>query len=248
MRFFERASAHLVRRVPVKILRSRLTRSIASITFDDFAKSSWQVGGPILARHRAQATYFVSGSLLGRTLNGIDFYDANDLLGVHSAGHEIGSHTYSHWSVKHISKQELLTDVAENDIFIRDILSDVVPETFAYPYGDTSIRTKVLFARRFSCCRGTELGINKGLLDLAQLKAVPIDAHQWDANSIDRWIAEASCTAAWLIFVAHDISNTPTQFGCTPLMIDEVLAKIRAANIEILTVKNAIGRACFAVP
>src|SRR5262249_51832532 len=48
-RFFGPAAQKIrnraVRAVPVKLARLRLKAPIASFTFDDFAKSAWQVGG-----------------------------------------------------------------------------------------------------------------------------------------------------------------------------------------------------------
>lgn len=245
MRVIERLNVHVIRRIRIKVMPSRLTRSIASITFDDFAKSSWRVGGPILARHQAPATYFVSGAFSGRTSDGQEFYDPSDLLGVHAAGHEIGGHTYSHYRVRQVSSDKLLSDAARNERFIRTTVGDVVPETFAYPYGDTSLRTKILFAHRFSCCRGTEPGVNRGALDLGQLKTVSLESRQWNAGAIDRWIADAFRTPCWIIFFTHDIADSPTPYGSTPWMIEEALAKTRAAGFEIMTVKNALARACF---
>ena len=149
MHVIERVRAHAVRRIRTKTLRPRLTQSIASISFDDFPKSSWRLGGPILERYQTLATYYVAGSLCGRTVDEIEYYNEEDLAAAHRAGHEIGSHTFAHRSVRQLSSTDLLLDARENESFVRHNLGDVVPETFAYPFGRVSLRTKILLGRHF---------------------------------------------------------------------------------------------------
>ncbi|HEY2836509.1 MAG TPA: polysaccharide deacetylase family protein, partial [Rhizomicrobium sp.] len=52
----------LSRHAAVKSAALTAGRPIASITFDDFPKSAWSEGGPVLARHGVRATYYTSGS------------------------------------------------------------------------------------------------------------------------------------------------------------------------------------------
>jgi peptidoglycan/xylan/chitin deacetylase (PgdA/CDA1 family) len=238
---------HVVRRIPIRTMPCRLARPIASITFDDFPKSAWRRGGRILADHRAFATYYVAGSLANTTCGGVEFYDRNDLVEVHAAGHEIGAHTYAHRDVRSFSIRELLADAERNDEFVGGVVGDVSLATFAYPYGSVTLRSKLKLGQRFACCRGTEPGINRGLLDLGQLAVVSLESRSWDPTRIDRWIADACRSPSWSIFYTHDIADAPTEYGCTPAMLNETLTKLRKAGIEILTVKNGLARACFGV-
>lgn len=245
MRILERVSAHITRRVPTKVLPARLSRSIVSFTFDDFPKSSWERGGPILAHHNAPATFFVAGSLCNTSSAGIRYYDRSDLDQVVRAGHEIGSHTYKHHHVKQVGSKDLMIDIKENEGFLRDCVSDVIPETFAYPFGETSIRTKLLFSRHFACCRGTETGVNRGFLDLGQLKTSSLESYQWDEKHLDQLIGSAVREPCWIIFVTHDVDDNPSQYGSTPGMLEAALGKVRSAGLDIFTVKNALAMACF---
>jgi peptidoglycan/xylan/chitin deacetylase (PgdA/CDA1 family) len=245
MGLLKRSVAHVTQRIQIKRFHSKLTRSIASVTFDDFPKSSWRVGGPILARHHASATFYVAGSLCNRSFNGLEFYTAEDLSAVHAAGHEIGNHTYLHHNVRLVSSESLLTDLVKNSNFVQQTVGDVIPETFAYPFGETSIRTKIVCARNFACCRGTNPGVNFGSLDLGQLKVASLESRQWKMDEIEELIATASHKPCWIIFLTHDIDDSPTPYGSTPSMLEDTLAKTRAAGIDILTVKNALARACF---
>lgn len=241
MQLLRRASDHLVRRIPIKALPCRLTRSVASIAFADFPKSAWRAGGPVLSHYGASATFYVSGALHGRRLGGLEYYDMDDLVAAHAAGHEIGSHTFAHLHTGALTSRELMADVAKNDRFIREHIGDVIPATFAYPFRDISLRVKILYSQRFACCLGTQAGINRGLLDLSQLKVVTLES---PAHTVDQAIAVASKVPSWIIFLGHDVSSTPSPNGTTPSMLEEVLEKTRAADIEVLTVKNALARAC----
>lgn len=243
--YLERARVHVVRRIPIKTMPCRLTRPIASITFDDFPKSAWRLGGRILSAHKAFATYYTAGALANTICAGVELYDKRDLVELHAAGHEIGAHTYAHRDVRSFSTKEMLADAEKNEEFVRDAVGDVSLETFAYPYGSVTLRSKLKLGQRFACCRGTEPGINRGRLDLGQLAVVSLESRSWDQTKIDRWIADAGRSPSWTIFYTHDIADAPTEFGSTPAMLDETLTKLREAGIEVLTVKNGLARACF---
>jgi peptidoglycan/xylan/chitin deacetylase (PgdA/CDA1 family) len=230
---------------PVKLIRSRLDRAVASITFDDFPRSAWRVGGPILARRDARATYYAAGRFCGLTEDGIEYYTPDDLSEVRAAGHEIGCHTFSHDYGTGLASAALEADVKRNGVFIRDRLGDYPLSSFAYPYGDVSPRTKLLFSKQFPTSRGIGRGINAGLIDLAQLRAIPLEYKAWDPAMIEGAVAEAVRRKGWLIFFTHDISDAPTPFGATPEMLDHALGAVRAAGIDILPVKHALARAAF---
>lgn len=244
MYVLERIRAHAVRRIQTKTLRPQLTQSIASITFDDFPKSSWQVGGPILERYQASATYYVAGSLCGKSVDDIEYYNQADLAEVYKAGHEIGSHSFAHRNVRQVPSQTLLSDFEENEAFVQRNLGDIALETFAYPFGQVSLRTKNLIGRHFASSRGTEYGINDRVFDLAQLKIVSIESHVWSEQAINRWLAKASSHPSWIIFLTHDISDNPTRYGSTPAMLEKTIEKTLAAGIKIDTVTNALELAC----
>ncbi|MEE9184603.1 MAG: hypothetical protein V3U39_09040, partial [Acidimicrobiia bacterium] len=51
-------------------IRSRLPAPVVTFTFDDFPQSAWSVGGRILERHNARATYFLSAKFCGQMISG----------------------------------------------------------------------------------------------------------------------------------------------------------------------------------
>ena len=245
MNLLHRINNVATRNIPVKLMRSHLDRPVASITFDDFPKSAWRAGGPILDRHGARATYYAAGRFCGITEDGIEYYDTEDLTQVRDAGHEIGCHTFSHEYGTGVASRLLNADVDRNQSFVADHLGDYPLSSFAYPYGDVSPRTKLLFSNRFPSSRGIRRGVNAGLIDLAQLKAIGLEKKAWNPAAIERAVENAVRSNGWIIFFTHDISDAPSPFGATPDMLDHALGCVRAAGIDVLPVKHALARTVF---
>ena len=235
---------HIVaRHLPVKLIRSRLDRPVASITFDDFPKSAWTRARSILQRYDARATYYAAGRFCGQFEDGLEYYGVDDLVEIQSASHEIGYHTFSHQYGTGIPSVELESDTARNQAFVTEALGDYRLSSFAYPYGDVSLRIKRLFGRRFPTSRGIHWGVNAGLIDLAQLKAIGLEHRAWRPSAIERAVETAMTYNGWIIFFTHDVSDTPSPFGATPEMLDHALSCVRARGIDILPVKHALERA-----
>jgi peptidoglycan/xylan/chitin deacetylase (PgdA/CDA1 family) len=249
MGIFQRANNFVTRKLPLKSVRSRLERPLASITFDDFPKSAWTVAGPILAQFGAKATYYAAGRFCGGHEDGIAYFDAEDLRAAHRAGHEIGAHSFAHQMAPMVSSAELAADEARNALALCEILGGVSgaarPSSYAYPYGEVSPRTKALMGKLFANARGIRPGVNAGRIDLAQLLAVPIDHRRWRPDEIAAAVQEAKAGNGWLILFTHDVCDEPSPFGCTPQMLTEVLEMLAAAEIPVMPVKHAMAEAVF---
>lgn len=235
----------LARLTPAHSVRLAGARPIASITFDDFPKSAWTRGGPILAEYKVHGTYYTAGSFCGRIEKGMEYYDADDLGALTAAGHEIGCHSFAHQPTPSLSTQELARDAARNEEFLKPFLNGRAPESYAFPYGLASPRTKKFFAPRFTNVRGVHPGLNSGRADLALLNVISIEMRCWDRDRIMRAITRARHDRAWIIFYTHDVSDAPSEYGSTPAMLSELLDRLAGARIEILpmceAVKEAVG-------
>jgi peptidoglycan/xylan/chitin deacetylase (PgdA/CDA1 family) len=232
----------VARNFPVKPVRSRLAQPVASISFDDFPRSAWMEGRGILQRHDAKATYYAAGRFCGQFEDGLEYYTADDLRQIRDAGHEVGCHTFSHEHGTGVDSVALATDSMRNEAFVSDVLGDYRLTSFAYPYGDVSVRTKLLFSRRFATCRGIRVGVNAGLVDLAQLHAIGLEHHWWDPALIENEVEVAARRRGWIIFFTHDVSDSPSEYGATPEMLDHALSCVREVGIDVLPVKHALAR------
>ncbi len=244
MGLMHRANNFLTRRLPVKLARCQLTRPVASITFDDFPKSAWTVGGPILARHNARATYYAAGRFCGIAEDGLDYYDAADLQALAAAGHEVGAHSFAHQMAPTLSSPALAADAERNAAVLAPLL-DQRMSNYAYPYGEVSPRAKAAMGARFATARGIRPGVNAGKIDLAQLRAMPLEHRRWVPAEIDGAVARAAAEPGWVIFFTHDVSESPSPFGCTPAMLEYTLERLSSAGIDTIPVRQAMARAVF---
>ena len=244
MGLIHRANSFVTRSLPLKLARCQLARPVASVTFDDFPKSAWTVGGPILQRYGACATYYAAGRFLGAHDDGIDYYEEGDLHALTAAGHEVGAHSFGHAMAPRVSSKALAEDAERNAVLLEPLVGQRLA-SYAYPYGEVSPRTKAAMGARFATARGIRRGVNAGMIDLAQLRAVPLEHRRWVPREIDAAVAEAAAAPGWLILFTHDVSDTPTPFGCTPAMLEYALERLQAARIETLPVRHAMARAVF---
>jgi peptidoglycan/xylan/chitin deacetylase (PgdA/CDA1 family) len=244
MSFAYRLGAFAARHTPVKPARLRFERPAASFSFDDFPRSAWEIGGPILERHGAKATYYAAGTYCGQTVDGIDYFDEPMLREVAAAGHELGCHSYSHEPCPQVADVLLSDDLERNAIFLEETLgADPAVASFAYPYGAACARTKRLMGERFPASRGIHPGVNGAATDLSQLKAIPLERRSWRADRVQRWIHEAYEARGWLVFFSHDVSDDPSPYGCTPDMLEHALGLVQATGFDIAPVGKALGLA-----
>jgi peptidoglycan/xylan/chitin deacetylase (PgdA/CDA1 family) len=248
MEFAQRLSRFAARRLPVRTAPLRGQRAVASVTFDDFPKSAWSAGGPLMARTRARGTYYTAGSFAGRTVDGIAYYDTADLVALRAAGHEIGCHGFGHEPVPTLSTTALKADTNRNAQFLRPFNGGEPPVSYAYPFGDVTLRTKMFYARRFATARGVHPAVNDGALDLAQLSTIGIETYTWNEEKMMRAVAGAKAARGWIVFHTHDVSDSPSPYGCTPAMLESVLKALAEADIEVLPMCEAVRVAIGAAP
>jgi peptidoglycan/xylan/chitin deacetylase (PgdA/CDA1 family) len=196
----------------------------------------------VLDRFGAKATYYAAGGFCGRRVDGIDYYDEPMLRAIDAAGHEVGCHSFSHEPSPLVGSALLADDLDRNAIFLQEALGrDPGPLSFAYPYGGVCSRTKRLMGARFPSCRGIHTGVNGVHADLAQLRAIPLEQRSWSRGRIERWVETARTEKAWLVFFSHDVSETPTPYGCTPAMLDHALDAVISAGFDLAPVNRALA-------
>ncbi len=243
MKLLAKANDVLTARMRFRTVRSRLERPVASFSFDDFPKSAWTVGGAMLEAHGARGTYFTAGSYCGVREDGLDYYDAQDLRALKAAGHEIGCHTFSHRKSSQVRSHALEADWDRNAAFLNEAVDGAELASFAYPFGDASPRTKALASRRFPVSRGIWKGVNRGAIDLAQLRVQPLEARSWTAKAVERRVRRAAEACGWIVFFSHDVSERPSPYGMTPAMLRHAIDTALAAGLDILPVREAYQRA-----
>jgi peptidoglycan/xylan/chitin deacetylase (PgdA/CDA1 family) len=220
-------------------------RPIVSFTFDGFAKSAAVNAAKALERRGATGTFYTSRCFCGATVDAIDHYDLEDLRRLVDNGHEIGCHTAGHVRAPSIAPAQLSADLEANAEFIGAQFGDLRMTTFAFPFGDIDVRTKLQTQRRFAACRSTSRGVNVGVADLGELRAEPLFSGSTDAAMVKGLIERSAQPNSWLIFFTHDVDETPSPYGCTPALFEHALESALTIGCEVLPVRNALGRIRF---
>lgn len=214
---------------------------VLSVSFDDFPRTAWTEGGAVLAAHGVKGTYFACGGLCGRSFLDLAQFNALDLQAASEAGHEIGCHSFSHLSARHVRLEAYRADLDANAAFLQERLGQRA-ETFAYPYGFLTPAAQLLAVSRYRAARGVYAGLEAGqAADHANLKAIGFETRQMARHDLPALIAAAAAAKGWLILFTHDVQDRPSPYGCTPRALDEVLAAARRAGLEIRPVRDALA-------
>lgn len=200
-----------------------------SITFDDFPISAAQTANRILVRNGWRGTYYLAPGLLGvHTSVGmvISEHDIGHLL---SEGHEIGNHTFSHADCTRISRKVLANELTLSEKFLK--LHGGVKQ-FAFPFGAYNCWSASYLGGRFRTMRTTQPGVNAGVTDLNLLKANRLYSPV-DDEKVNQLIETVKAQSGWLIFYTHDVSKTPSQFGCSVEEFERLMQKLKEANLSV---------------
>jgi peptidoglycan/xylan/chitin deacetylase (PgdA/CDA1 family) len=189
-------------------------------------------------------TYFVTGRLALENTSGA-IVTQDDLIEMVSRGHEIGCHTYSHQSVMGRNANDLANDLDLNATRLREAANLEGLFTFAYPYGQVSWTAKRVCGARFAACRGVREGMNYRFVDLSELRASRIFHPTYSPRHISELVKKCKRRGAWLIFYTHDVTERPSEWGCTPQEFTSVVQEVVNAGIEILSIKAAVGKSMF---
>jgi peptidoglycan/xylan/chitin deacetylase (PgdA/CDA1 family) len=230
------ASRHFFRR----LIEIHNSVPYISFTFDDFPRSALREGGAILLRHNLKATYYASFGLMGTEAPPGTVFAVEDIKELISQGHELGCHTFGHCHASQTKSRLFEESIIENKKAMKEIIPEADFMSFSYPISDPRPGTKRRAGRHFHCCRGGGQTFNSGLTDLNLLNAYFLEKCR-DNPSFVKEIIDQNCKArGWLIFATHDISETPSPYGCTPSFFEEIVNYSLVSRSIILPVSEAL--------
>jgi len=217
-----------------------LQKPLISFTFDDFPHSALMAGGAILNRFGLAGTFYASFSLVDKETPSGQIFCLDDLTTLFEQGHELGCHTFSHCDSWNTDPRTFEDSVVENRAALKEILPDAEFMSFSYPIEMPRPRTKGRIAPYFLSCRGGGQIINTGRTDLNQLSAFFLEKSRDNPQAVRDLIDLNQKERGWLIFATHDISDNPTQFGCTPEFFEHIVRYAVSSGAHILPVAKAI--------
>jgi peptidoglycan/xylan/chitin deacetylase (PgdA/CDA1 family) len=225
---------------PRQVIQVPAHEPIISFTFDDVPDSALDAGAAILEAHGARGTFYISGGLEGRVEPDRTLIDAAGCKELVARGHEIGCHTYGHQNLRHVDRPFLTADLSRNEHYLGAVDPRPGRRNFAYPYNGGSVGKQTMLADAFRTCRAGGEAINRGPADPTFLRAVEIRQPESHASSLTRWIDTLVADPGWLIFFTHDISPTPTAYGCAPATFDRLVGHAVSNGCRVLSVDAAL--------
>jgi peptidoglycan/xylan/chitin deacetylase (PgdA/CDA1 family) len=172
----------------------------------------------------------------------------DDLQAAIAQGHELGCHTFHHCHAWNTTPRLFEANIIEN----RQALAHLVPgasfQTLSYPIGVPRAQTKKRASEHFACCRGGGQTFNIRRTDLNFLSAYFLEKNRDHPDAIKRVIDQTCREGGWLIFATHDISDTPTQWGCTPSFFEDIVRYSSNSGAKIMPVFQAYKALCDGSP
>jgi peptidoglycan/xylan/chitin deacetylase (PgdA/CDA1 family) len=213
---------------------------IVSFTFDDFPRSALRLGGAILKNYGVSGTFYAAMGLRDQRNDLGEQFGFADLERLLRDGHELGSHTFGHLSCRHSSFRGFEADVWKGKHAVEAIVGADTPHQFSYPYGHVTLRAKPSVGAGMSSCRGTVPGVNESPIDLNLLRANSLYSRSFDLESLQRLLALNKRRRGWLIFYTHDVSESPSPFGCTPGEFESVLSLTLQSRATVLPIGQVV--------
>ena len=235
--YYRRTAASWVFRRPFAI---RTQLPLISFTFDDFPQSALLVGGAILNRFGLAGTYYASLGLVGTDTPSGRIFVPSDLPALLEHGHELGCHTFSHCHSGRTKVSVFLDSIIQNQLALSELLPGAFFRTLSYPISPPQARTKQKVAGHFMCCRGGGQTFNAGTADLNYLSAYFLEKSRGNIQAVRDVVDVNRDARGWLILATHDISPTPSPFGCTPDFFEDVVRYAVSSGARILPVIGAL--------
>lgn len=219
-------------------LKPRLERPIVSFSFDDCPKSVIENAIKPLAQENWRSSVYIAMGLC-ETTNHLGLHmSAADVKALHEDGHEIADHSYDHIDATQHSTEDFLVNIDKNQAAL-DELNITASQTFAYPYGQVTTALKSALAKRFKGARGIRSRESSEVIDLNQIRANRLYAGA-EFEKLMAQIERIKKKPGWLPIFTHDVRDNPSQYGCTPAQMREVITAVKASGAQVLTMAEAI--------
>lgn len=234
-----------MRRFAPKTLHITTHHPVISFTFDDVPDSTLHYGAAILEKYGLRGTFYIAGGLTGTSETSRQLITETGIRELADRGHEVGCHTFSHPNVTTLSGAELQSEIDHNRSFLNRIVGKrnggrSSKLNFAYPYNAVSYLAYPRMARNYRTCRAGENRINRGAISPQMLYGMEIRQPEIHSEQLTQQIDAVKVQPGWLIFFTHDISETPTPYGCTPAAFEKLVKYAVQSGCAILTVNDAL--------
>lgn len=240
--FADRINNRLVRYFPGPSKRIETAQPIVSFTFDDIPATAWTKGAHILENEGVFGTFYVAGVFIdSHDEQRQEMISGEGCRALAAAGHELGCHTYSHRKLSSFSRRGLENDLDRNADVLASFDEGLSRRNFSVPFGMATPLMQPPLRRRFRTTRGIVPGINRGTIDPHNLAAVELRPDETYLDAADRWLDDVLVNGGWLIIFTHDVSPTPSFFGCPQDRLEKLVRRATSGGAKVMTVDAAAG-------
>lgn len=237
--FADRINNRLVRYFPGPAVRIETSEPIVSFTFDDVPATAWTKGARALENEGVCGTFYIAGVFIDRHDEQQEMISTQGCSELVAAGHELACHTFSHRKLSSFSRRGLEEDLERNDSVLSAFDENRHSRNFSVPFGMASPVMQPLLRRRFRTARGIMPGVNRGSVDPHNLAAVELRADENYLDAADRWLEDVLQKGGWLIIFTHDVSQTPSFYGCPEDRFQGLVRRAASGGAKIMTVDAA---------
>jgi peptidoglycan/xylan/chitin deacetylase (PgdA/CDA1 family) len=212
-------------------------QGMVSLTFDDGWGSVYgQAFGPMKEAGVTSTQYVISGYVGAK-----GYMTANQLYEMQRAGHEIASHSASHFDVPVLTVRSRDYELAHS----RDDLSKCFGtiNNYAAPYGTYSPSVVDTASTIYRSYRSTDDGYNTAdSFDVYGLKVKNIETST-SSQQLASWLETARQHKLWLILVYHQVDGSDSIYSRRPERFRQDLVQIKASGLEVVTVNQGLDAA-----
>lgn len=209
-----------------------------TLSFDDGWRSIYNNALPILESAGMKSTQFI----VTERFDFPAFMNRQEVLDLHSRGHEIGAHTHQHANLTLVNDALLIEEVERSRDILKNELGVGAVDSFAYPFGAYDARvTNVVKAAGYAAARTSDGGAND--LDAADpyaLRRRPADNNSF--STIRGWIDDAASAGDWLILTMHHIDDSGSRYSTSPTVLSRVVSYLSESGIPVVTMREGAGR------
>lgn len=238
--FADRINNRLVRYFPGPAARIETSEPIVSFTFDDVPASAWTKGASILEDEGVRGTFYIAGVFIDSHDKQQEMISAKGCFELAAAGHELACHTYAHRKLSSFSRRGLEEDLDRNQSVLGSFDQNRDRRNFSVPFGMASPVMQPLLRRRFKTARGIMSGINRGSIDPYNLAAVELRPDENYLDAADLWLEDVLQNGGWLIIFTHDVSTTPSFYGCPEDRLQKLVRRAVSGGAKVMPVDAAV--------
>lgn len=228
-----------------RMIRIAPSKPVVSFTFDDFPRSALYTGGEILRRHGCHGTYYASFGLMGKVAPTGEIFGREDVPELLRQGHELGCHTFDHCHAWDTPPSVFEDAILRNQRAAAEFAPALRMRSLSYPISGPRPGSKARAARYYACARGGSQTLNLGATDSRLLHSFFLERSGSDFSAVQSLLDRNAKCRGWLVFTTHDVSESPTPFGCTPAFFEKTVTAAVRSGAEVLPLFEAFSALCI---